>query len=411
MDAGGGLTMPKPNAERMASNSRSVVVVGAGVIGSHLLPHLARETSIGRITIVDPDTYSEANLASQAVDACDVGHPKAQVQARRLRAFAGARLEVVGLVVAVADVPLGVLRADLCIGCLDSRSARRDLNRICWRLNMPWVDAGVHAAGSLARVGLYRPGPASTCYECAWSDHDYELMEQQYSCDGNRLANAPTRAPSALGALAAALQAIECRKLLVGGLNAPETFGRQIILDASANRHYVTKLSPNPHCRFDHDVWRVLAAADVRTVRDLIAAGRAVLRSTGEISLKVEEQSWVSRLVCRQCAREAPVLCLRGRVASQGDPCTSCGGPMLALAMHMQPRVSASQLAAFGIDQSIAALGLRSGDVVRVADRSREAYLEIGRSAAHCDRSGSENISTRARTACHVRTKPVRRAL
>jgi hypothetical protein len=125
--------------------------VGAGAIGSHVLPHLARSPRVSRVTIVDRDTYELANLSGQDIDAHGIGRPKAVAQMRRLRRINPA-LELHAIYGAVEDLPLGALRGDVILGCLDSRFARMTLNQASRRLGMPFVDAGVEPTGMLARV-------------------------------------------------------------------------------------------------------------------------------------------------------------------------------------------------------------------------------------------------------------------
>jgi molybdopterin/thiamine biosynthesis adenylyltransferase len=149
--------------------SRIVVVGAGGNIASHLVAHLARARTAREIALIDPDTYDETNLWSQDIRRRDVGRPKAVVQARRLREI-DPTLVLDTFVSAVEAVPLGALRADVLLACLDSRAARRAVNTLAWRLGVPWVDAGVHADGRLARVNVHRPGPEAPCYLCAWDE-------------------------------------------------------------------------------------------------------------------------------------------------------------------------------------------------------------------------------------------------
>src|SRR5205823_9529388 len=76
LDAGGAVS---------AVVTGSVTVVGAGDIGTHLLPHLARMWGVRRVTVIDRDRYEEKNLTSQNITRRDVGKRKAMVQASRLR--------------------------------------------------------------------------------------------------------------------------------------------------------------------------------------------------------------------------------------------------------------------------------------------------------------------------------------
>ena len=167
----------------MTSDSgATIVVVGAGGnIGSHLVAHLARTSGVARITLVDRDVYDETNLASQDITLGDVGKPKVAVQARRLRRIAPA-LTVCPVEDTLENVPLGLLRGDVILGCLDSRAARRALNLVAWRLHVPWIDAGVHGPDLLVRVNVHRPGPDQPCLECAWDARDYEIAQQDYPC-------------------------------------------------------------------------------------------------------------------------------------------------------------------------------------------------------------------------------------
>src|SRR5512139_1182043 len=105
-DPGARNAPPVPLAEGNGSRGaggRSVVVIGAGNIGSHLLQHLARSSVVDRVTIVDRDVYEQKNLLSQDIVRSDIGRPKAVVQARRLRRI-NRVLEVAAIVDDVENV-------------------------------------------------------------------------------------------------------------------------------------------------------------------------------------------------------------------------------------------------------------------------------------------------------------------
>ena len=61
--------------------SASVVVVGAGNIGSHLIPHLGR-MGLRRVRVIDPDRYDGGNLQNQDIRRCDVGRPNTKWRRR-----------------------------------------------------------------------------------------------------------------------------------------------------------------------------------------------------------------------------------------------------------------------------------------------------------------------------------------
>jgi molybdopterin/thiamine biosynthesis adenylyltransferase len=223
----------RPGTEN--EHRQTLVIVGLGNIGSALAA-LAARMPIGRVTLVDSDTYCEKNLGSQVMFPGDVGKPKAKIQAQRVRQIRPG-LEVRAVNARVEDVPLGMLRADVILAGLDSRTSRRYVNQAAWRLGVPWIDAAVDAPGLLARVNVYVPGQDAPCAECAWDDGDYAALEQAYPCqpDGNGVA--ATNAPASLGAVTAGMMAVECQKLLDGDMEHLLD-GRQVMLDL---RHHTSR--------------------------------------------------------------------------------------------------------------------------------------------------------------------------
>ncbi len=278
------------------SATGTVVVVGAGGnIGSHSVPHLARMPGVRSVTLIDRDTYEDKNLASQDISPSDVGKPKAIVQARRLRGINPA-LTVTAIGDAVGNVPLGLLRGDVVLACLDSQAARRTVNFSAWRLGMPWIDSGVRGEELLARVNVYLPGPEQPCFECALEERDYATLEQAYPCTGQATPPA-TNAPSGLGALAASLQALECQKLLAGE-HAQLAIGRQVTISALAHRLFVTRFGVNAACRFDHDVWsieRLDRSPERLTVGQVFELGRGSTSANESRTRRSRRPSRVSR--------------------------------------------------------------------------------------------------------------------
>jgi len=82
------LALPEFNLEGQKQlKASSVLVIGSGGLGSPLLLYLAA-AGVGRIGIVDFDLVDDSNLQRQVLFTVeDVGHPKAQTAARRLRAL------------------------------------------------------------------------------------------------------------------------------------------------------------------------------------------------------------------------------------------------------------------------------------------------------------------------------------
>jgi molybdopterin/thiamine biosynthesis adenylyltransferase len=349
---------------------KSIVVAGAGgVIGSHLISHLARLPGVGRVALIDRDTYEPRNLANQDILPRDVGRPKVLVQAMRLVRIRP-NLEVEAIHAPLESVPLGTWRANLIVACLDSRAARQVVNERAWRVGVPWLDSGVMAAESLARVNVYAPAPDASCLECAWSADDYRLMEQHYPCDGPSGVPAPTGASSALGALAAALLAVECQKML-GGETECAAVGRQVTLNARWHQFSVTSFQRNRRCRFDHATWPIEPwSCDTRKLLllDLLAdGGRA----------RVPGHRFARRRQCRGCGNVIPLFHLECSLDPSFSQCGACGKPMATPGFDMVENLS-RDLPPEVLNLSLDEAGLRYGDVVQTCDR----FAEIARNAA-----------------------------
>jgi len=347
---------------------RSVTVVGAGNIGSHLLPLLARLPALGRVTIVDYAFYDEPkNLVSQAITPADLGQPKAVVQAMRLREI-NPRLRVTPLVARLENVPWGALRADVLVGCLDSRRARRLLSRLAFRLGVPLVDAGVQADGLLARIHVFRPGEESPCVECSWDERDYETEGEAFSCDGTPVEPAPTNSPACLGALAAAMQAIEVSKILVGAWDQVAS-GREVLIDARSHRHCVSRLIRSPSCRWDHRTFQV---REVRAAPSALALGD--LFALGISDLRVEGQVFARQWACAGCQAAREVFGLRDRLSV---PCPVCGQGMRALGFHTVGTLTMADIPEGLSSTPLATLGFSSGDIFSGSIGAEEVHFEL----------------------------------
>lgn len=358
-----------------------VVVVGAGGnIGSHLVPHLARSPLVSRLTLIDRDCYEPGNLRAQAIDRSDVGKPKALVQARRVRQI-NPEIEVTSLHRAVEDVPLGLLRADAIAACLDSRRARMVVNQAAFRLGVPWINAGVDGGGLLVRVQAFVPSPDAPCLECGWDQSDYAAVEQDYPCQPDA-SPAPSGAPSSLGALAAAFQAMECDKLL-GDADGRDNalVGRDLLVDARHHRHFVTTFRRNAACRMpDHAGWRIntLDAGAARiTLRDVFALG-SILRGAGEqLRLGVAGQSLATRLTCPTCGAAKPTLALERSLHRKTIACVRCLNRLRPSGFDLADAAPLSESDA-SIDWPLSRIGIRSGDVISLVTPSVDAHYQIG---------------------------------
>ncbi len=366
-----------------------LMVIGAGGnIGSHLVPHLARLPGLTRLTLVDRDRYEERNRANQDLPAGAVGRRKALVQAERARRL-NPSLEVRAIAEDVEALPLGALRADLILTGLDSRRARQRVNYAARGLGVPWLDGGVLATGMLVRVSRFAPGSDAACLECRWDDADYAGLEQSYPCEQSPVP-ARTGAPSALGALAAALLALECGTLLRGepGGLAP---GDELIVDAMHHRQTVTRTRRFGQCRLgDHAPWPLEPVALDRqsSLADLLSRVGERLGANGDLAIAIDGTRIARRLGCERCGTVKRVLRLAGRMRPADRRCSACGGRTVLSGFGLLEWMDAGSLARDERNRPAGTMGLLPGEIIRASGGGRQARFELVASQSSAETPG-----------------------
>lgn len=248
-----------------------VLLAGAGNIGSFTAPLLAR-AGVRRLCLVDRDRVEEKNLITQNYGPEDVGRPKAEVLADRLRQQAP-ELTVEARHADLEDLPLREFEVDVILGGLDSRRARQILiSEIAWPLGVPVVDGGV-GAGLKGRVQVFVPGPHTACLECTWADEDYRQAAVEYPCLPDAT-TPPTLSPAFTGAVVAGIMTAECIHLLT---KPAARESREIAFDLLHQHFLVSRLRRARRCRFDHEVvterlplGKAFVSASVADLRALI---------------------------------------------------------------------------------------------------------------------------------------------
>lgn len=360
-----------------ATPDRHVVLIGLGNIGAPLVEMLARNELVDRLTLIDHDVYEPANLAGQAIQPNDIGKPKAVVQAERARTIRSS-LAVEGICTAVEVVPLGRLRGSVVLTGLDSKLSRQHVNERIWRLGVPWVDGGVDAAGWLARITIYVPGPDQPCLECAWDDGDYQTLAVRRPCQAGT-GVAPSGAPAFLGALAAALLMAEATKLLSRDWGSVKP-GTQITIAAGAHRLVEMRFRHNPHCRFDHVICGEIRplpwVPDTSSLGAFFADLRKALALTKPVSVQVEVQRFDRQLRC-ECGEEKSVLSVQGRMPIAERLCPRCGGNMSPVGFSQIASLSEEALLPAHRGRLLSAAGLRTGDIITVKSGAATKAFEL----------------------------------
>ena len=192
------LVLPEwSEAAQRALGDSSVLVVGAGALGSPVATYLAG-AGVGRLGLVDDGDVELSNLHRQHLHFTpDVGVPKAHSAAAKL-GFLNPEIVVEPY---QAPFNAAMLEAqDLVVDCTDSFEARYAINAACCAAGVPLVEGGVVGLSGL--VMAIRPGETA-CYRCAFP----QAPEGAASC-----AEAGVLGPAA--GVIGSLQALEALKLL-----------------------------------------------------------------------------------------------------------------------------------------------------------------------------------------------------
>ena len=144
----------------------SIAVVGAGGIGSAVLPALAG-AGVGRITVIDDDVVEVGNLHRQPLfRERDAGHPKAELAAQfvhRLNHHTSVSPLQARVTSEDAQEILG--GHDLIIDGSDNFATRLAVSDACVSAGIPLLSAA--AVQFQGQVGLFRTRP---CYRCFVGD-------------------------------------------------------------------------------------------------------------------------------------------------------------------------------------------------------------------------------------------------
>lgn len=152
-----------PGAQERLKRAR-VLVIGAGGLGCPALSYLAA-AGVGRITIVDPDHVDVTNLQRQILYVeSDVGRPKAEVAAERLRAL-NRHIVVDGVCERFcSDNALQMVAdCDVALDASDNFGTRYLVNDACVIVDRPFVYGAIQGFTGQLAVFNWRGGPTYRC--------------------------------------------------------------------------------------------------------------------------------------------------------------------------------------------------------------------------------------------------------
>jgi molybdopterin/thiamine biosynthesis adenylyltransferase len=225
-------------AAQVALREASVLVIGAGALGSPVASYLAG-AGVGRLGIVDSDVVEISNLPRQHLHFTpDAGQPKVESAASKLR-FLNPDVLVETYQVWLDDGNAAALVEgnDLVVDCSDSFDTRYNVNAACCDATVPLVEGGV--VGWSGLVMAIRPGETA-CYRCAFPEPP--APGSVPTC-----AEAGVLGPAA--GVIGSMQALEALKLLTGtGTPLTDAFLQVDLADHATVRVAVRRRPECPDC-------------------------------------------------------------------------------------------------------------------------------------------------------------------
>lgn len=210
----------------------SVTIVGAGALGGPCALYLAA-AGVGAIEIWDDDVVDRSNLQRQVqFSEADIGVPKANVLAERLRSL-NPDIDVVSRVQRFAEHQ--TTDSQILIDATDNFESRFILNEIAHK-SARYLVSGA-ASQWAGHVSVFASGLDSEapCYRCFVP----EMPPNPEACDEVGVVGALT---GTIGSL----MALEAVKLIVG--TGDPLIGRILILEGLSSNVRSVKLRPNPDC-------------------------------------------------------------------------------------------------------------------------------------------------------------------
>ncbi|WP_319495734.1 HesA/MoeB/ThiF family protein [uncultured Cohaesibacter sp.] len=221
----------------------SVLVIGAGGLGSPLLFYLAA-VGVGHLGIVDDDQVSLSNLQRQILHATsDLDSPKV-LSARDTLLRLNPGLQITPFCERLDDTNAALLIAgyDLVVVASDNFKARTIANRICLDQAKPMLTAAVSQfSGQIYAFKPYLGGP---CYQCVFPTLHTLMMSATPPASDK-----PHSGDGILGSVAGVVGSWLATEAIKELLQIGESLaGQMLFIEALSNTVRKMKIPSNPAC-------------------------------------------------------------------------------------------------------------------------------------------------------------------
>ncbi|MFN3512485.1 MAG: HesA/MoeB/ThiF family protein [Phenylobacterium sp.] len=218
-----------PGQQRL--KAASVLIVGAGGLGAPASLYLAA-AGVGRIVLVDADTVDVSNLQRQVIyAAADVGRPKVEAAAERLRALnPHVHVDPTPVHLEACNARALVRGVDLVLDGTDDFATRFAVSDACVAEGRTLVSGAI--GRWTGQVGVFRGRP---CYRCLVPD----IPPEAETC-------VAVGVVGALAGVVGSMMALEAIKLIAGA--GEPLAGRLMIYDGLAGETRTVKIGADPEC-------------------------------------------------------------------------------------------------------------------------------------------------------------------
>lgn len=306
-------------------NNARVLVAGAGALGNEVIKDLTL-FGVGHIFVVDFDRIELSNLTRSVLFREEDAYAhrfKADVAAERAMEI-NPQIKVTPIVGNLfSDVGLALYQSvDVIIGCLDSRLARYQLNRMAMRANKTWIDGSIENLTGVVKV--YTPG--ISCYECGLSREEFNIIMLRTGCadvvrsqtSQGRVATTPISA-----SIVGAVQAQEAMKVIHLDAYKDEKLpfttlqGKMWRYEGLTNMTNLYKFSSWKKGCPAHDRWHPVIHADSMTAGMTVTEAIAELKrvcSTDVVEINLMNNKFIEAVISDNPEKEFKVMIPESRL-------------------------------------------------------------------------------------------------
>lgn len=370
-----------------------VLVAGAGALGNEVVKNLAL-FGVGHIYVVDFDRIEISNLTRSVLfreeDAYSHSY-KSEVVARRAMEI-NPQIKVTPIVGNLfSDVGLALYKSvDVVIGCLDSRIARYQLNRLSLRAGKSWIDGSIENLTGVIRV--YSPG--ISCYECGLSREEFNHIMLRTGCadvvrlqsHAGRVATTPISA-SIIGAM----QVQEAMKIIHLDPEEVAPFktlqGRMLRYEGLTNdiatyRFASWKKNCPAHERWDN----VLKADDLSaksSVQSVLTRLREIL-GTPHVEINMRNNKFIDRIVADKPEKEYLVKIPESRLDDYINQNAELRKLSLRTLFHKSFVENIDDTFPYG-EMTLEQIGIPLYDIIQVSTDKGLFYVELSKDSEYFD--------------------------